>query len=86
MKVADLREMKTAELHVELERLRRHVFDLRAQAVTEKLENPNRLTGAKRDIARVFTVLNERGVAGVEEHQAHMEAVKRGVSPQSAAK
>ena len=76
MKVAELREMKTAELHVELERLRRHIFDLRAQAVTEKLENPNRLTSAKRDVARVFTVLRERGIGDVEERQAHMEAVK----------
>ncbi len=86
MKVADLREMKTAELHVELERLRRHVFDLRAQAVTEKLENPNRLTAARRDIARVFTVLQERGVAGVEERQAHLEAVKHGAGVGSATK
>ena len=42
MKIAELREMKTEELHGELDRLRRHLFDLRVQAVTEKLENPNR--------------------------------------------
>ena len=38
MKIAELREMKTDELHGELDRLRRHLFDLRAQAVTKKLE------------------------------------------------
>ncbi len=75
MKISEIREMSTEELHGELERLRRHLFDLRSQAVTEKLANPNLLTGARRDIARVFTVLRERDVTGIEEHQAHMEAV-----------
>ena len=60
MKIAELREMKTEALHGELDRLRRHLYDLRAQKVTEKLANPNQLNRAKRDIARVFTLLNER--------------------------
>jgi large subunit ribosomal protein L29 len=74
MKIAEFRVMKTEELHGEVERLRRHLFDLRAQAVTEKLENPNQLTQAKRDIARVFTVLRERGETGIEQKQYHMES------------
>lgn len=53
--------MKSAELHVELDRLRRHVFDLRAQAVTEKLANPYQITHTRREIARVLTILRERG-------------------------
>lgn len=75
MKIGEIREMKTEELHSELDRLRRHLFDLRAQAVTEKLENPNRITQAKRDIARVFTVMNERGETGIEEQQYHLESI-----------
>jgi large subunit ribosomal protein L29 len=74
MKIGEIREMKTEELHQELDRLRRHLFDLRAQAVTEKLENPNRITQAKRDIARLFTVMTERGETGVEEKQYHLES------------
>ncbi|MFQ5461151.1 MAG: 50S ribosomal protein L29 [Phycisphaerae bacterium] len=61
MKNAEIRITKSEELHVELERLRRHVFDLRAQAVTEKLENPYRITQARRDIARILTALRARG-------------------------
>lgn len=61
MKVSEVRGMKSEELHIELERLRRHVYDLRSQAVTEKLENPYQITQARRDIARVMTVLRERG-------------------------
>lgn len=75
MKIGQLREMKTEELHGELDRLRRHLFDLRAQRVTEKLENPNQVTQARRDIARIFTILKERGETGIEESQYHLEAI-----------
>ncbi len=75
MKIADIREMQTAELHGELDRIRRHAFDLRAQAVTEKLANPYQLTQTRRDIARILTVLRERGETGIEQKQYHLEAV-----------
>ena len=75
MKISEIRETKTQELHGELDRLRRHLFDLRSQAVTEKLENPNLITNARKDIARVLTVLGERGETAVEEKQLHLEAV-----------
>ncbi len=74
MKASEIRDMKTEELYGELDRMRRHLFDLRAQAVTEKLENPYQLTRARKDIARVLTVLNERGETGIEEKQYHLEA------------
>ena len=77
MKISEIRDMKTEELHSELDRLRRHVFDLRSQAVTENLQDPSILTRAKRDIARVFTVLRERGETGIEQKQYHLEALAR---------
>jgi ribosomal protein L29 len=75
MKISDLRELKTEELHTELDRLRRHLFDLRSQAVTEKLEDASQLNKAKRSIAQLFTVLNERGERDVEQKQYHMESI-----------
>ena len=75
MKMEELRELKTEALHQELERLRRHMFDLRVQAVTEKLVNPNQLSSTQRDIARVLTVMNQRGETGIEQKQYHLEAV-----------
>jgi large subunit ribosomal protein L29 len=60
MKIEDIRNLTDEELQAELDRLRRHVFDLRSQAVTEKLEDPSMLINAKRDIARVLTVQRER--------------------------
>ena len=81
MKIKEIRDMKTEELHGELDRLRRHLFDLRSQTVTEKLQDPTLLGKTKRDIARVFTVLAERGETGIEQKQYHLEALathKRG--------
>ena len=63
MKTSEIRGMRSEELHLELERMRRHLFDLRAQAVTEKLENPYQVTHARRGIARILTILRERGEA-----------------------
>lgn len=74
MKIAEIRETKTPDLHVELDRLRRHLFDVRAQSVTEKLENPHQLKGIRKEIARVLTVMNQRGETGIEQKQMHLEA------------
>ena len=60
MKIAEIRALSNEELSVELERLERHSFDIRAQAVTEKLEDPSLLGKAKRDIARIKTVIAQR--------------------------
>ncbi len=74
MKTEELRAMKSDELHDELERLRRHLFDLRAQSVTEKLEDPTQIIKTRKDIARVLTVLGERGERNIEQRQAHLTA------------
>lgn len=60
MKIAEVRALSDEELAAELERLERHLFDIRAQAVTEKLENPSLLGKAKRDIARIKMVMNQK--------------------------
>lgn len=69
------RNMKTDELHQELERLRKHLFDLRAQAVTEKLEDPTQLIKTRRNIARILTALQQRGEQNIEQRQHHLTAV-----------
>ena len=60
MKIDEIRQLNEEELHTELSRVRRHLFDLRAQAVTEKLEDPSLITAAKRDIARILTIVRQR--------------------------
>ena len=55
MKASEVHQMNDAELVVEEKRLRRLNYDLRCQAVTEKLENPRQLRNIRHDIARVLT-------------------------------
>jgi len=59
MKAQHYREMSPDELQSKLEELQRHLFDLRSQSVTEKLENSKAATNVKRDIARIKTVMRE---------------------------
>jgi large subunit ribosomal protein L29 len=67
MKISEVRAMNPEELASELERLKRHLFDLRAQAVTERLEDPTMIAKAKTDIARMLTVQHERKLITVGE-------------------
>ena len=59
MKAQHYREMSPDELWSKLEELQRHLFDLRSQAVTEKLENSKAIANVKRDIARIKTIMHE---------------------------
>ncbi|HUS92122.1 MAG TPA: 50S ribosomal protein L29 [Phycisphaerae bacterium] len=60
MKASEIHQLSDEELQTEHERLRRHLFDVRSQAVTEKLEDPSMLTKTKRDIARILTIMRQR--------------------------
>jgi large subunit ribosomal protein L29 len=60
MKAKDYREMRMDELGDKLKELQRNLFDLRTQAVTEKLENSKAIRNIRRDIARLETVIHEK--------------------------
>ncbi len=64
MKVKEIRQLSDEELSSELDRLHRHLFDVRSQAVTEKLEDTTLIGRTRRDIARFLTVIRERQSAG----------------------
>ena len=64
MKASDIRELRDTELGDKLEELQKQLFELRSQAVTEKLENSMAIKNIKRDIARVKTVLRAKELAG----------------------
>lgn len=59
MKAQHYREMSPDELEGKLQELERHLFDLRSQAVTEKLENSSAVVNARREIARVKTIIRQ---------------------------
>ena len=60
MKIKEIRDKQTAAIELETKELQKHLFDLRTQAVTEKLEDPSLLRKARKDIARHMTILRER--------------------------
>ena len=60
MKISEIRNMSDAELQVVLANIQRRIFDLRSQSVTEKLEDTSQVGKAKRDIARISTIIRER--------------------------
>jgi large subunit ribosomal protein L29 len=52
--------MGLEELEGKLSDLQRQIFDLKSQAVTETLENSKACRNARRDIARVKTIIREK--------------------------
>ena len=60
MTVKEIREKETGALKEELVEKRKHLFDLRSQAVTEKLEDPTQLRKTRVEIARMQTILRQR--------------------------
>jgi large subunit ribosomal protein L29 len=60
LKTRDLRELAVEDLERKLSETRQELFNLRFQSATGALENPARIRLAKREIARVLTVLNEK--------------------------
>ncbi len=59
-RASELRALTDDELEQRLSERRQELFNLRFQSVTGALENHARLRVAKREIARILTVVNER--------------------------
>ncbi|VEH94574.1 50S ribosomal protein L29 [Parvimonas micra] len=52
--------MNDSDLQAKLKDLKVELFNLRFQLATGQLENPMRIGGIKKDIARVKTIIRER--------------------------
>lgn len=64
MNAKELREKDEAELRQELLEKRKEQFNLRMQSATGQLSRPDLVRKARRDVARIKTVLNEKRKAG----------------------
>jgi large subunit ribosomal protein L29 len=62
----EARDMTDEKLGAELADLRRRLFSLRTQTVTEKVEDNSQFRKVRRDIARLLTVQKERRTAAAE--------------------
>ncbi len=67
LKAAELRGMSRDALNEKVVELKQELFGLRFQAATGQLESHGRLREVRKDIARVYTVLQERNLGIVEE-------------------
>ena len=63
MKINKIKEMSSPELEKELSELKSELFKLRSSLATNGLDNPMKINEAKKDIARINTVLRERKLA-----------------------
>lgn len=63
MKPAELRQMSDEQLRLTLLDQVKHLFKLRVQSATDRLETPSEIQKAKKAIARIKTVQRERELA-----------------------
>ena len=61
-KPAELREQTSEQLDLLLKDVQSNLFRLRLQSETERLEAPSEIVKAKREIARIKTILQERKI------------------------
>ena len=61
MKASELKTKSVAELQSELLSLTKEQFGLRMKMATQQLSNNSALSKVRRDIARVKTILTEKG-------------------------
>jgi large subunit ribosomal protein L29 len=63
MKPAELRALADDQLAATLRDTEKHLFDLRFQSATDRLETPSEIRKARREIARIKTLQRQRQLA-----------------------
>lgn len=61
MKAAELKKLSVEELNAKLEEARKELFDLRFKHATAQLSATSEIPATKRAIARILTILKEKG-------------------------
>ena len=67
MNANELREKTPDQLRDELVALKKEQFNLRFQSATNQLENPAKMREARRNAARVLTILNEKAAEAAKD-------------------
>lgn len=62
MKIQELRNLPVDELIMRLNQLREGLFKARVRAATKELDNVMIISNTRRDIARILTVLRQKGI------------------------
>ncbi len=56
----ELRNLSKQELADKIKGLKKSLYEIRSQAKTGRIEKPSEIREARRDIARILTILNEK--------------------------
>jgi large subunit ribosomal protein L29 len=70
MQASELRNLDVNEIKAKIDAAYQELFNLRFQWASGQLEDHNRMTVLRRDIARMKTVLRERELAALAAGQA----------------
>ena len=62
MKAKEVHKYSEEEIQIEVKRLRRKIFDIRMQAVTEKIQDTSQMKKLRQDVARLLGERNQRRV------------------------
>jgi large subunit ribosomal protein L29 len=65
-KMKEFRGMSDEQLALTLKDIEKHLFQLRFQSATDRLETPSEIRKAKRDIARIKTIQREKELRELE--------------------
>ena len=63
MKAKAVHKLGNEELSIEVDNLRKKLFELKTQGVTEKIQNTSQYDKLRKDIARLLTEQTVRGKA-----------------------
>ena len=70
LNAAELRGLSRSELNTKVTELKEELFTLRFQSATGQLESHGRLRAVRKDIARIYTVIQERNLGIVDDPDA----------------
>jgi large subunit ribosomal protein L29 len=63
MKASEYHNMSDEDLVTNLRDTQKHLFELRFQSATDRLETPSEMRKARREIARIKTIQRQRALA-----------------------
>ena len=71
---SDLRGLSRDELNAKVKEYKEELFNLRFQSATGQLQSTARLREVRKDIARIYTVLQERNLGIIQDPDQKVEA------------
>jgi len=60
MKIKDIKKLSKDELKNKYNNLKKDLFNLRFRKVNGQLEDPSKVSGIKKDVAKILTTMNNK--------------------------